>query len=286
MINLDDGPFGLSLSISILVFGSVVLLLSGCGETRHEEALRTARTLMSTGGLSDTEAVQNLETSDQLLERLANVKVTARQDQLYVLEQMLERYEKLRMWSEAAETVDKLIRLQPTEISWRLAKGRIYSRWSQVNPEHVSTAREAFETALELNPDSLEAKYGLGVLLSFRTEDLRERGRSLLNDVANHTPVTVKNREIIKEARFALGRFHYEQGQVASASDYFRQITTMGNITPESRFMAHRNLGRTYLEMGDRNRAREQLRQAYELQPSDPEIRRMLTELGVELDDL
>jgi len=262
----------------------IVVLVTGCGQSRHEKALQTAKTLMGNGSLSDTEAIKYKEASAELLERLATVKIEASQRQIYVLERLLQRYKNQEMWPKAADVVDQLISLQPTEIRWRLNKGQVHSQWSQVNPDHVEPARNAFRAALELNSESLEAKYGLGILYAFRTDD-RERGRRYLRQVADHSPIDVKNRNIIKEARFALGRLDYERSNYSSAANRFRQITEMESISKTSRFMAHRNLGRTYLKMGNRGRAKDSLNKAYKLQPTNSDVRRMLRDLGVELSD-
>jgi tetratricopeptide (TPR) repeat protein len=279
----DERPFGPFFFMFIFLVTSG-FLMSGCGQSRQEEALQTARTLMSTGGLSDTEAVRYLETSDELLERLASVKIRAQQNRLYVLEKLTNKYENMRMWPEAAESVDKLVRLQPTEIRWHLAEGRIHSQWSQVDSDHVETAEEAFRTALELDSDSLEAMYGLGVLLAFRAGEPSE-GREYLARVADHTPVNVHNREIIKQARFALGRFYYEGGNAGEAVQEFQRIVEMESISPTSRVLAYRNLARSHIELGNRGRARDVLKSAYDLQPYNSQIRGMLRELGVDIDD-
>jgi len=259
--------------------------LFGCGESRYEKALRTARTLMGNGDLSDTAAVSNMETSRQLLKNLAGIKIRASRHQVYVLEKLLQRYEDMEMWPRAAEVVNELIRLQPTEVKWHVDKGRIYSQWSQVKPNLIEESERAFQTALELNPQSLEARYGLGILYAFRANQVDE-ARPHLKRVSNHSPITVKNRDIIRQARFALGRMEFEQGNLSQAVNVFQKLSTMDNTAPSTRFLALRNLGRTYQRMGASEMARDTYRKALEIRPNDGGVRRRLRNLGVEPESL
>ena len=271
-----------SLFVFCILLFSVVL--SACGQNSREQALETAQELARNGALSDTEAIESLSASNQLLERLASVKIRASQQQVYVLQRLLERYKNQKMWPRASETVDQLIDLQPTESRWHLEKGQIHSSWSQVDPDQVSVARRAYQTVLELSPDSLPARYGLGILHGFRAEN-PDIARQYLREVVQHQPITSKNRPVIRRSRFALGRLEFEQGNLSAAARSFQAVTEMESIVAEYHFLAHRNLGRTYRQMNDLDRARNHYQKAYEIQPTNSTVRHQLRELGVDVSD-
>jgi len=274
----------ISRSLTVCFCLASIVLLSACGQTSQERALETARELARNGSISDTEAIESLSASNQLLERLASVKIRASQEQVYVLRRLLERYKDQQMWPRASETVDQLIELQPTESRWHLEKGQIHSSWSQVDPDQVPVARRAYETVLELKPDSLSARYGLGILHGFRADN-PNIARQYLREVANRQPITAKNRPMIRRGRFALGRLEFEQGNLSAAARQFQAVTEMESIAAEYHFLAHRNLGRTYRQMNDLDRARNHYQRAYEIQPTDGTVRRQLRELGVDVSD-
>lgn len=268
----------------VALFLLLSVLLSACGQSPQEQALQTARQLSQTSSLNDTEAITSLSASNDLLERLASVKIKASQRQVYVLKKLLDRYKSQKMWPRAAEIVAQLIDLQPTESRWHLEKGQIYSNWAQVDPRHVEPARRGYQTALELSPDSLAARYGLGILYGFRG-DQPERARQYFKQVTKHQPITAKNRPIIRRARFALGRLEFEQGNLRESARQFRSVTKMESIPSRYHFLAYRNLGQTYRAMNNLDRARKSYRQAYKIQPTDDTVRRRLRELGVDVSD-
>ncbi|MFB6357351.1 MAG: tetratricopeptide repeat protein [bacterium] len=270
---------------SLLLSATLLFGLGGCGtESKRERALRLAKQLSNTGDLSDTEVVKNLKASNELLKKLASIKLEASTRQAYVLEKLVLRYEEMNMLKKAARYADQWVQLQPGDARAHLIRGRIYSKMANLDKHYARMAERAFQKALSFKPDLLEAKFGLGTLYAFRLDNV-SKGREFLEEVALHTRVRAKHIEVIKEARFALGKLEYEQGNYGVARKVFQKIVDMDGITSASKLLAHRNLGRTYRRLNLSDQALKHYRKAYEIDPSNQRVREALTNMGHPPDD-
>lgn len=262
----------------------LLILLTGCGENELQKNYELAKKLSNKGPLTDTGFVRRLETSEELLEQIARVKIKASKQHVYVLEKMLDNYENLKMWNKAAGVAEKLTSLQPGKLKWYIRLGRIHSHLSVRDESHIVQAERAFRTALELEPNSIRAHYGLGVLYGFRTDKI-ELAREHLKQASFDNKVTVKKRPYIMESRFAFGKFEYSQGNPARAVEPFKSILEMESIPTEARFLAHKNLGDVYKSMNSSELASQHYQKAYDIQPTNSEIRSRLRSLGVSVED-
>ncbi len=265
--------------IGLFFFLPYFVLMSGCGETEAERALRLAKELHQTNSLSDTEVIRNLQASERMLDRLVRVKIQAAEWRIRTLRRLIDRYMVRNMWPEAAREIEKLIELQPTNADWYFRKGQIYSQWARVEEEKAVEARQAFEVALQLEPDHLKARYGLGVVHAFRLENI-EQGRRYLEQVGYETEEVVKKRETIKNARFALGRLEHQEGNFTAAVEALEAIVEMRGVSSDSRFFALKNIGQIYEETGSAGLAREYYLRANRLYGRDPEVNQALERLG------
>ncbi|MGM0380687.1 MAG: tetratricopeptide repeat protein [bacterium] len=265
--------------ICLLILPLLVFLTSACGQTEAEKALETAKTLTRSDDFSDTKVIQNLQTSERLLERLVKVQVEAAEWRIFALRKLINRYIEREMWPLAAREVEKLIQLQPTNAQWYLQKGQIYSQWAKVDTARAEEAKEAFEVALQLNKDYIAARYGLGVLHSFRLGNV-QTGRDYLEKVAFESGETVKNRDTITNARFALARLEHREGNYSAAIDALAKVPDMDGISRQSKFYALKNIARIYEDSGSAGLAREYYLRANELVDDAPEIKRALERLG------
>ncbi len=267
--------------ITIIIVLPFLILTSGCGETEAERALRLSKELQHKDSLSDTEVIRNLQASERMLERLIRVKIEAAEWRIRALRQLTERYMRRDMWPEAAREIEKLIDLQPTNPQWYYRKGQIYSQWARVDEEKASEARQAFEVALQLDANHLKARYGLGVVHAFRLENIAA-GRQYLEQVAYEAEEVLKNRETIKNARFALGRLEHREGNHTAAVDALEEIVEMRSVSSDSRFFALKNIAQIYEETGSTGLAREYYLRANRLFGRDPEVNQALERLGVD----
>jgi lipopolysaccharide biosynthesis regulator YciM len=262
----------------------LVVLTAGCGQSDLERTYEVAKRLTDKGSLSDTQYVRHLETSEELLDQIAGITIKASQRRLYVLQQLVNHYENLKMWPKAVEVAKKLSELQPGNIEWYLHLGRFHSNMIASDRSHIEQAERAFRTALEIDPNSIQAHFGLGLLYGFHTDDLN-RARQHLEKASYEIPVTVKNRPDVVDARFALGKLEYQEGNLDRARDVFRSILQLESISAQSRFQAHRNLGDVFMSMGVTEMAKQQYHEAYEIQPYNSAIRSKLRNLGVTVED-
>lgn len=291
-----DGPYSTGSRVTVMVrrpllwvvgsllVSGVMLGVAGCGDNKFQEAYETAKTLSSNGDLTDTQAIKYYGTSQELLRQIAGLKIKAERRNLYVLRQLLGHYEDLEMWSQVVETADKLVGLQPTNKEWYIRKGRAHIQLSTVDSSHHEPAERAFRAALEIDPNSLKAHYGLGVLYGFHMDE-GAKARRHLRKAAYETKVTVKNRPEVVDARFALGKFEYETGNLSAARKAFQSILGMESLTSESKFLAQKNLGDVYRRMGSTELAKQHYHQAYNINPVNSSVRDRLRSLGVEIED-
>ncbi len=267
--------------IVFLTLVTVVFFLAGCGPSPHEEALRTARRLARTGELSDTEAIQNLHTSQELLEELVRIQINANEWNLYLIRRLVNFYHRREMWPQALEQVEKLIDIQPTEPRWYLLKGQIYGEWSRIDLELVEPAIEAFNVARDIDSELHEATYYIALLKGFRLGDVR-RARPLFEEVGYQIPSPAEHRSLIRRARFALGKLEFEQGNIRAARDVYESIAQMENLPRHEEFRVRRLLGIVYRVLGARDKAINDLRKAQRLYPDDPRVQEELRKLGVD----
>lgn len=267
--------------ISFLILPGLLYLAAGCGQTEAEKALQTAKTLTRNDPFSDTEVIRNLQKSERLLSRLVEVKVEAAEWKIFSLRKLINRYIEREMWPLAAREIQKLIELQPTAPEWYLQKGQIYSQWAKVEEDKSREAREAFETALQLDRELLKARYGLGIIHAFRLEEV-EPGREYLEDVAyKDPPPDADRRETIKNARFALGRLEHREGNYSAAVEALSRVPEMQGISRDSKFYALKNIGQIYEESGSKDLARQYYLRANQLY-DDPKVTQALERLGAD----
>jgi len=108
---------------------------------------------------------------------------------------------------------------------------------------YFSKSRSYFKKTLELNPDHVEARYGLGLLLFFGFSDTQgaiEEMQEVLKIENNHVG-----------ARFALGRFYYENGELnKSLGEYITLTRILPGSSPKKK-KAQDNIIRINRELGN-----------------------------------
>jgi len=257
----------------------LVFVVAGCGKTKHEKALEVAKRLTLTGSLSDTEAVKSLQQSEKLLNRLVRIKIDAAKWRIRSLRRLSEKYIEMGMLELASKELEKLIDLQPVQPRWYIMKGQLYSRWATVAEDKISKAERSFQTALELENDSLPARYGLGVLYAFQA-DRPQRGRQFLRELSFDQRVTNRTRTYVKKARFALSRLEFQQGNYRETVRILREITKMQTLNRDSRFMAYKNLGQVYEQLSAKEMAIQAYRKANDVYQYDNEVNKALERLS------
>ena len=109
--------------------------------------------------------------------------------------------------------------------------------------DYFSKSRNYFEKTLELDPGLVEARYGLGLLLFFGFSDVKAaigEMQKVLEVDKNHVG-----------ARFALGRFYYENGELnKSLGEYITLTRILPSSSPKKK-KAEENILRINRELGN-----------------------------------
>ncbi len=143
--------------------------------------------------------------------------------------QMLgEKYLERKLWDLSIESFEKAIGYGRNTPGIHNSIAVAYANRAKAlnNLSDVSKAEHHYRRAMEIQPDYLEARYGLGVFLFYIKGD-REGGLKEMETVVR------KNRNYYR-ARFALARFHYEMNHPERALAIYEDLHTDLQGLPES----------------------------------------------------
>lgn len=142
--------------------------------------------------------------------------------------------------------------------------------------EYPETSETFFRRALQDDPTSAEAVYGLGsvYLQQEKTKEARESFERALKLQASY-PGTIPN------AWNNLGILSAREGDAAAAIDFFRRAL---QIDP-AHLIALVNLGNTYRQQKEWKEANKVLQRALEVEPDDPEVNYSLGMVCAQLDE-
>ena len=132
-----------------------------------------------------------------------------------------------------------------------------YLAESFVKTGSAQVAEEEYKTALALDPNLVEAEYGLALLLEGRGDIDQAK--------AHYRSVTLKN-PTHAGAFFQLGSIAYQEGDFVDAKQFFEQAV----LFDPKMMPAHYNLGVIYMKLKDFEKAREEFKKAITLDPSNP----------------
>lgn len=128
---------------------------------------------------------------------------------------------------------------------------------ASVGLNQIDSAETYFKKALELNQDSVEAEYGLALLLENKgnLDEAEKLYRSVVFKSPQHAG-----------AFFQLGAILYRKGDLRNAKQAFERAA----IANPKLLSAHYNLGLVSRELGDYETAREEFKKAISLDPNHP----------------
>ena len=141
---------------------------------------------------------------------------------------------------------------------------------------YPETSETFFRRALQDDPSSAEALYGLGSIYLQRqkTKEARESFERALKLQASY-PGTISN------AWNNLGILSAREGDAAAAIDFFQRAL---QIDP-AHFIALVNLGNAYRQQKEWGEAKKVLQRAFEVEPDDPEVNYSLGMVCAQLGD-
>lgn len=279
MFPVHDEWFSLPKATCVIVLAVLPGLIT-CSGSPSSEDRKKARALLESESFAQP-LVVNSTVDEERFRRMAALTLKANRKRPYVLRELVQHYKAQKNWQRALEYLNELIELQPLDSRWYLKRGQILGERFDSDRD-LEQAQNAFRTAIRLGEDpassvTLEARYGLGLLLAFRL-DRKQQGAQQLRRVLDARE-TVQNRMVHKEARFALGRLAYEEADWNGARNHFRSAALMKGIPSESRFRALENLARTLRKLQRNQRAQTVRRMAKAVKRRElslPELERRL----------
>jgi len=207
-----------------------------------------ATTSISAESISAT-AKQNLNANLAAdIERLEKeLKAASDDDALALQAQLAQKWDDVNQPAAAAFAYEALASAKPSYENWLKTGDRFtegYKNFSDTTaiPGLVDKAINAYNKALELNKESLDAQTGLGVAYVTGTQNPMQ-GIQLLLGVVKKDPNNVP-------ANLNLGMFSMKSGQFNKAVDRFKTVIA-ANPTPEAYFY----LGTSYENLGMKSEA-------------------------------
>ncbi|MCX8123918.1 MAG: tetratricopeptide repeat protein [Spirochaetes bacterium] len=130
------------------------------------------------------------------------------------------KYNEREAWDPAIDALQKALgygRNNPL-VHYQLAIAYA-NRGSQLeNKDDIDKAHIHYEKALQMDPNFTEAKYGLAILLFYEKEN-RQKAVQLMEEITKQKPTFYR-------ARFALGRFYYENKDLNRSLSVYQDLYT------------------------------------------------------------
>jgi len=183
-------------------------------------------------------------------------------DKLKLQKQLAQKWDDVNQPAPAAFYYQAIAVKQNTYQDWVTAGDRFndgirFTQDTVAQPALVTNAVSAFQNALKLNPDGLDAKTGLGIAYVNGGAPSPMQGISLLLEVVGKDP---KNRK----ANLSLGLFAIKSGQFQKGVDRFK-----GMITVKPEFEPYFYLAECYKQLGQKKEAIDAYEKSKALMP-DP----------------
>lgn len=183
---------------------------------------------------------ENLAQQITLLEEA--LKKASNADKLSLQKQLAQKWDDVNVLAPSAFYREQIATQEPTYDNWLIAGDRFTSAYQHnqdtlVQPVFVQKAIAAYQQAQTKQPQSLDAKIGLGVAYVSGTADPM-KGIMMLRDVVKEDPQNVK-------ANLNLGLFSMKTGQYEKAVQRFKVVVSQTS-QPEAWFY----LATSYENMG------------------------------------
>ena len=223
----------------------MALVLAGsCGLRQERAAVSGAKKVLG----REKKSTEELEEVRGRLRRVVELKVEAASLMREVNRLLGRKYLEIESYNLAEEALLEAEYLDPASPYVKKELGECYYHLAAAAMEknrrtrYLELSLGYFRKAVELKPDYREARYGLGLLLFFEYQDVPGAVEQM-KKVVEAEPGDV-------DARFALGRFFYEQGELGKALNEYLEITRiLPRSSPrraraeENILMINRNLG-------------------------------------------
>ena len=203
----------------------MVLFLLGCAAREDVRIINESKRVIS----KKKKSIDELEELRGKLKRVINRKIRA----VELLEEadrlLAAKYMDIGSYNLALEVLKEAEYLKPENAFIKKDIGLCYYFLGRAETderaakEYYSSARLYLEKAIELEPDLIEARYSLGLLLFFGFKDVSGAIKQM-KIILEENPDDV-------DAHFALGRFYYEINELGKA---LNEYITLTRILPKN----------------------------------------------------
>ncbi|MFW6181929.1 MAG: tetratricopeptide repeat protein [Spirochaetota bacterium] len=223
---------------------AAVLGAGSCGLHEERAAVSGARRVLG----REKKSTEELEKVRGRLRRVVELKVEAASLMREVNRLLGRKYLEMESYNLAEEALLEAEHLAPASPYIKKDLGECYYYLATAAMEEDRRERclelslGYFHKAVELKPDYVEARYGLGLVLFFGYQDV---GGAVdqMKRVVDAEPDNV-------DARFALGRFFYEQGELGKALNEYLEITRILPRSSSRRARVEENILQINRELG------------------------------------
>jgi cytochrome c-type biogenesis protein CcmH/NrfG len=229
---LERGTYSSIWREAVSFKGSLVLCvtlamigLTGCGFFEERRILSESRKILS----NPDRDVEDLNSVRPGLRRIIDMKLQA-VNQLEVVDRVLGRkYLVAGSYNLAREALEEAEYLKPYSAFIKKDLGECYyflgasALDQEERDKNFQKSRAYYNKALEIDPELIEARYGLSLVLYFGFDNV-QGAIEQMKMVVEQDPRNV-------DARFALGRYYYELEEYSKALGEYIEIT---NILPKS----------------------------------------------------
>ena len=227
-----------------LIVAAAVLLAPGCGYYGERRAIHKGKKMLS----QKEKKVEELEELRGSLKRIVDMKLQSASLLESVNRLLGRKYMESGNYHLAEEVLLEAEYLLPHNgfIKKDIGECYYFLGISTVEPEkkarYFDDSRSYYTKALDLEPDLLEAKYGLGILLFFGYENVFD-AIDIMKEILEEEPGHV-------EAHFALGRFYYEIDELGKALGEYIELTKILQKGSSKRKKADENILKINRELG------------------------------------
>lgn len=201
--------------IALIISGIIAIIIIFDGEiVKKIFVLKSVRVVTQ----SETKRMEE-ELSDLTSKRTANPEVVNKIGVLY--QNLGGKYNEKGAWDPAIDALQKALgygRSTPL-VHYQLAIAYANRGTQLENKDDIDKGQMHYEKALQIDPNFIEAKYGLAILLFYQKDNSRKKAVQLMEEIAKQKPTFYR-------ARFALGRFYYENKDLNKSLSVYQDLYT------------------------------------------------------------
>jgi tetratricopeptide (TPR) repeat protein len=271
------------MTFRIFLFIIIYFLFTGSCTKDFDKSIKKAYEYKRTGsrlGVTDIETkedIANLEKALKEFDKAILASIRATDGKLDTLKMIAKKYTQLKMYLEAAKYLEEARKIAPTDINTLYYLGLNYANYSEYAPDkkekkiYIKKAENIYSTAINAEKPvaSMEVGeikkyariyYAYGIFSGIIKGDVQEGIRLLklskkrFADLFSITETQKHMRQSEEYIRtlFAIGNLYFRAGNLAQASDQYKEIIEISEPKSAAREQATKNLSQIKSSMFQR----------------------------------